>query len=200
MDWNPDSYDGTGLFLKILYEMGLDVSGIDSSPEMIMAARRRFGKGADLHLGNGELTPFSDNEFDYVFLWSVLEFTESPRVMLAEAVRVAEKGLLIGFLNKYSLYYAMNVRGTGSTLDKGNWLTWYQMQSLIKEVTDFRPTMARSVLPGPVQTWQEDALCKSLNNVLYPPFMGAFVAVRVDFVNMKPFNPLFAWKTEPEMG
>lgn len=191
---------GTGLFLEVIYQMGFDITGLDSSPAMIMAARQRLQNRADLHLGDGELMPFDDSEFDYAFLWSVLEFTEDPQAMLKEAARVAEKGLVIGFLNKNSLYYTMNVRGTGSTLDKGTWFTWCEIQDLIKEATGFRPTMARSVLPGPMGTWEESGFGDKLNSFLYPPFAGAFAAVRVDFVNMKPMNPLFAWKREPEMG
>ena len=109
---------GTGLFLDHLYQMGLDVTGIDNSPEMIMAARKRFGNRAELHLAHGEHMGFSDNEFDYALLWSVLEFSDEPEAMLsAEAARVAEKGVLIGFLNKNSLYYSLNVRK--SRLDPG---------------------------------------------------------------------------------
>lgn len=191
---------GTGLFLEMLYGMGFDVTGIDSSPEMIMAARQRFQNRATLHLCDGELMPFADNEFDYAFLWSVLEFTKDPQAMLAEAGRVAEKGLLIGFLNKHSLYYSMNVRGSGGTLDKGHWFSWCEMQDMIKKETGFRPTLARSVLPGPMKTWRKNKIFEWLNSCMCPPFMGAFTAVRVDFVNMKPMNPLFAWKSEPEMG
>ena len=191
---------GTGLFMEMLYQMGLDVTGLDSSPEMVMAARKRLGNRADIHLGDGELTPYSDNEFDYAFLWSVLEFAENPETMLAEATRVAEKGLLIGFLNRNSLYYSVNVRKASGTLSQGNWQTWCTIQDLIRKSTGFRPTLARSVLPGPMQTWRDSGLRKWANSRLYPPFVGAFTAVRVDFVNMKPLNPLFAWRREPEMG
>ena len=191
---------GTGLFLEILYQMGLDVTGIDSSPEMIMAARKRFGNRAELHLGHGEHMGFSDNEFDYAFIWSVLEFTEDPEALLAEAARVAERGLLIGFLNKNSLYYTMNVRNSGTTMDKANWYTWCEMQDLIKSATGFRPTLARSVLAGPLSTWKDNGISGLINTRILPPSVGAFAAVRVDFVNMKPLTPLFAWKTEPEMS
>ncbi|CCH49260.1 class I SAM-dependent methyltransferase [Pseudodesulfovibrio piezophilus] len=191
---------GTGLFLEMLYQMGFDVSGLDASQDMVAAARQRFRNRAELYHGNGELLPFAENEFDYAFLWSVLEFTADPAAMLQEAARVAEKGILIGFLNKNSLYYAMNVRGSKSTLDRGSWHTWCEMQDLIKESTGFRPTLARSVLPGPLTTWKQTGLGKRLNCCLCPPFVGAFCAVRVDFVNMKPLNPLFAWKQAPEMG
>jgi len=191
---------GTGLFLETLYQMGFDVSGIDKSPEMVMVARNRLANRADLHIGDGELLPFSENEFDYAYLWTVLEFTADPEAMLAEAARVAEKGILIGFLNKNSLYYSMNVRSSDSTLSKASWFTWCEMQDLIRKATGFSPTIARSVLPGPMQTWGRPGLRSKINSWLYPPFAGAFTAVRVDFVNMKPLNPLFAWKSEPEMS
>ncbi|WP_419786155.1 class I SAM-dependent methyltransferase [Pseudodesulfovibrio sp.] len=191
---------GTGLFLEVLYQMGLDVTGLDASPAMVEAARQRLGQRAEIHQGNGELTPYADNEFDYVFLWSVLEFAENPEAMLAEAARVAEKGLLIGFLNKNSFYYLMNVRKSSGNMSHGRWQTWCTMQDLIRRSTGYRPTLARSVLPGPVQTWSESGVGNWVNSRLYPPSVGAFTAVRVDFVNMKPLTPLFAWKREPELG
>lgn len=191
---------GTGLFLEMLYQMGLDVTGMDASPEMTMAARARFGNRAAIHLGHGEHLGYSDNEFDYAFLWSVLEFADEPVAMLEEATRVAEKGLLIGFLNKNSLYYLMNVRNSDSVLAQARWHTWCEVQDLIKRATGFRPTLARSVLPGPMQTWKKTGLGKLTNSPMLPPSLGAFTAVRVDFVNMKPLNPLFAWRSEPEMG
>ncbi|AMK09980.1 MAG: class I SAM-dependent methyltransferase [Pseudodesulfovibrio sp.] len=191
---------GTGLFLDHLYQMGLDVTGIDNSPEMIMAARKRFGNRAELHLAHGEHMGFSDNEFDYALLWSVLEFSDEPEAMLAEAARVAEKGVLIGFLNKNSLYYSLNVRKSGSTLAKAHWFTWCEMQDLVHRATGFRPTLARSVLAGPMSTWKDTRACNLINARILPPALGAFVAARVDFTNMKPLTPLFAWKSEPEMG
>jgi SAM-dependent methyltransferase len=191
---------GTGLFLETLYQMGLDVTGMDRSPEMVAAARQRFGNRAELHVGNGERMPFSENEFDYALLWSVLEFAGDPEAMLVEAARVAEKGLLIGYLNKNSLYYYLNIRGTESSMAGAHWFTWCEMQDLIHRATGFRPTLARSVLAGPMKTWKPSGLANLVNGHLLPPALGAFVAVRVDFTNMKPLTPLFAWKSEPEMG
>ena len=191
---------GTGLFLEILYQMGFDVTGMDSSPEMIMAARKRLKNRAELHVGHGELLAYNDNEFDYSFLWSVLEFADDPKAMLEEAARVAEKGLIIGFLNKNSFYYNMNVKNSGSTMSKANWQTWCQIQDLIRKATGFRPTLAQSVLPGPSQTWKISGVGRILNSGLFPPSVGAFAAVRVDFVNMRPLNPLFAWRSEMGMG
>jgi SAM-dependent methyltransferase len=191
---------GTGTFLDLLYQMGFDVTGIDSSQQMVDASRQRFGHRADISHGNGELTRFEENAFDYAVLWSVLEFTKDPAAMLREATRIAKKGLLVGCLNRNSLYYRMNVRGSSGSLAKGTWLSWCEMQDLLFESTGHRPTIARSVLPGPMQTWRSTGIGKRINCCLMPPSLGAFAAARIDFVSMKPLTPIFAWKTEPEMG
>ena len=94
----------------------------------------------------------------------------------------------------------MNVRNSGTTMDKANWYTWCEMQDLIKSATGFHPTLARSVLAGPLSTWKDNGISGLINSRVLPPSVGAFAAVRVDFVNMKPLTPLFAWKTEPEMS
>lgn len=188
---------GSGLFLEMLYQMGFDVTGVDKDSEMLAVARKRLSNRAELHQANAEILPYEDNEFDYAFLWSVIEFTQDPIVMLKEAARVAEKGLLLGYLNKNSLYYHMNVRNGDGPLSQGNWYTWCEVQDIIKQATGLTPTLARSVLPGPKQTWRSSGMGGRLNDGLYPPFAGAFAAVRVDFVNMKPLNPLFSWKREP---
>ncbi len=159
---------GTGLFLETLYQMGFDVSGIDKSPEMVMVARNRLANRADLHIGDGELLPFSENEFDYAYLWTVLEFTADPEAMLAEAARVAEKGILIGFLNKNSLYYSMNVRSSDSTLSKASWFTWCEMQDLIRKATGFLPPSRGPCCPVPCRHGDApDSAAKSTHGCIH---------------------------------
>lgn len=191
---------GTGLFLEVLWQMGFDVTGLDKSPEMVMAGRKRFGNRAELNLGDASHTSYGDNEFDYVVLWSVLEFTSRPEAVLAEAARVAEKGILVGYLNRSSLYHRRTVRkGTGS-MSKAHWYNWYEMQDMIRRATGFSPLMAKSVLLGPESTWGREGIWKWINEAMLPPQLGAFAACRVDFVNIKPLTPLFAWRSEPELG
>ena len=96
---------GTGLFQHILFDDGFSVAGLDKSPGMIDAARKRLGPEAELYVGDGEVLPFADKEYDFCVLWTVLEFCEDPGRALAEAARVAAKGLLIGFLNRHSAYW-----------------------------------------------------------------------------------------------
>lgn len=191
---------GTGIFLEMLWQMGLDVTGVDQSDEMLGGARKRLGNRADLHCANGELLPFEDNEFDYVLLWSVLEFAIDPKQMLAEASRVAKRGILIGFLNRQSLYYWFNVRKSTGTMSKANLKSWFEVNRMVKEASGFNPCSGFSVLPGPLRTWREGLPWKLANNRLYPPWLGAFSALRVDFVDFKPLTPLLAWRSRPEMS
>lgn len=192
---------GTGIFLEHLYHCGFDVSGVDCAPAMLQAARKRMGNKASLHLCNGELLAFDDNEFDFTVLWTVLEFCSDPEAMLKEAARVSAGGILVGFLNRHSIYFLTHGRmwpwASTSTLREANWFSLPQMHHVIHSATGFRPTM-RSVLPGPQRTWKESSPWKQLNGYIYPPFIGSFTAARVDFLKRKPLTPIHVWKTAPE--
>ena len=97
---------GTGIFTERLWHLGFDVTGVDASPPMLHAAKRRFAKRVvELSVANAESLPYTDGEFDYCVVWSVLEFCDDPVAALAEAARVAAKGLVVGFLNSFSLYW-----------------------------------------------------------------------------------------------
>ncbi len=195
---------GTGVFLHLLWEMGFDVTGVDSSPVMLKAARERFGNKAALHQGKGEHLPFEDDEFDYAVVWSVLEFAADPLALLSEAARVAEEGLLVGFLNRHSLYYRSHgPRRSGEgdhTLSRAHWFSWPEVRRLLKSATDRKPTLVRSVLHGPTWTWNNSLLRLANTPILRPPLsaFGAFTAARVDFTDRKPLTPLPALRTKPE--
>lgn len=92
----------SGQFLLLYRRHGCNVTGIDTSPAMIDLARKKLGGRADLYRGDLYDLPFSDNEFDVVSLIVSLEFCESPRHVVEEAIRVARNRIIIGFLNKYS--------------------------------------------------------------------------------------------------
>jgi SAM-dependent methyltransferase len=187
---------GTGIFLESLWRKGFDVTGLDKSDSMLSGARRRLGNKASLYVGDGTHMPFDDDDFDYVVLWSVLEFCPRPQEMLEEAARVAERGLLIGFLNRFSLYHLLNVRRSRGTMSHADMLTSFRVASMVR-ATGNRPTFSRSVLPGPLNTWKECAPWATLNNRLYPGWLGAFSAMRVDIAPHKPMTPLLLWKSDP---
>ncbi|MDD4951134.1 MAG: class I SAM-dependent methyltransferase [Desulfovibrionaceae bacterium] len=198
---------GTGIFLEALWEMGFEVSGLEQSQEMLGAARARLGNRADIHLGAGDHTSFDDRAFDYAVLWNVLEFCRDPAAVLREAARVASRGVLIGFLNRWSVYYLTHGRPSGptprtaaGTLRRARWFTWPEMRSLVLAATGCKPGPTRSVLPGPMATWRPTLPWRYLNGIIYPACVGAFTAMRVDFERERPLTPLMAWKTEPGPG
>jgi ubiquinone/menaquinone biosynthesis C-methylase UbiE len=192
---------GTGVFLEALWEMGFEVSGLDPAPTMLAAARERLKNRADLHLAHGEHLPFADKEFDFAVLWTALEFCADPEIVLREAARVAAKGLLVGFLNRHSLYFLLKGRpGSGGTLATARWFSPQRMRRLIKSATGTTPNSGRSVLLGPPSTWIDAHPWKELNHPCWPGCLGVFCALRADFVNQKPLTPIMAWKTEPQRG
>jgi SAM-dependent methyltransferase len=99
---------------------------------MLEAARARLGSLADLHLGDAEHLPFDDNEYDFAVLLTVLEFCPDPGLALREAARVARKGLIIGYLNRFSLHWLFTQglpgRRAGSHLGRARWFFPWEMR------------------------------------------------------------------------
>lgn len=193
---------GPGLFLEHFWDQGFDVDGLDPSPAMLKAARNRMGKKADLHLGHAEHLPFDDKDYDFVVLITALEFCEDPGLALREAVRVARKGVLVGFLNRYSLYRLATVlpwRGCSrtSSLRQARWLTPREVARLFDDAAGRKPKVGASVLPGPPTTWREGWFWRQLNRPLYPACVGAFAAIRCDLVGDAPLTPLVSFSAEP---
>ena len=93
---------GAGNYLQIFRDKWCSVTGFASSAEMLKTARKQTVAGIDLHLGNAEDLPFSDDEFDIVAIINALEIAPNPQKVIAEAIRVCRGRVFIGFLNKYS--------------------------------------------------------------------------------------------------
>jgi SAM-dependent methyltransferase len=93
---------GTGDRILSLKSLGLDISGVDASPDMIDIAKNRLGNSVELKTGQAEDLPFSDNEFEMVLLINTLEFLDDPLKALKEAGRVAKKKVLICIINSLS--------------------------------------------------------------------------------------------------
>ncbi|NCC25275.1 MAG: class I SAM-dependent methyltransferase [Deltaproteobacteria bacterium] len=193
-----DIGSGTGFFTTMFWEAGFEVTALDASPDMLSRARARLGNKAEYRVGVAEHLPFDDNEFDFTALVTVLEFCDDPAKALAEAGRVSRKGLLLVFLNRWSFYYLSHgrPRPDRGILSRGRWLSWPAIRRLVNEALD-RPVLhARSILPGPSWTWRSWPGLQTLNGLCLPPWMGAFVAVRVDLGPRSAQTPLFAWKPQ----
>ncbi|MBG0777345.1 MAG: methyltransferase domain-containing protein [Desulfovibrionaceae bacterium] len=188
---------GTGLFLQVFYEAGFDVDGMDSSPAMLGAARRRMGETADLQVGAADHLPYADNEYDYVALVTMLEFVADPAAVLAEAVRVARSGVLVAFLNRWSLYYL--TRGAPwpllrrSMLRSARWFTPLALRRMLLDAGGGDASVRfATTLSGPTFSWRNHALLRLLNTACPSPF-GAFGALRLDLSGGAPLTPLLAF-------
>lgn len=79
---------GSGLFAEAFAGRGLVVTGVDTNPEMLAAARE-FVPDGDFVRGSLEELPFEDLSFDLVFLGHVLHEADDLLHALAEAKRCA---------------------------------------------------------------------------------------------------------------
>jgi len=79
---------GTGTLLARYAEAGCEVHGIDASPAMISAARRKLGGSATLHLGDIADAPYDRGSFDLVtFSMALHEMPDGSRLAALEEAR-----------------------------------------------------------------------------------------------------------------
>ena len=91
---------GTGHFTRWFGEQGLPTVGPDLSWPMLEVAKRLMGPPC--LQGDAFVLPFRSASIDLVVLITTLEFLPNPVQALAEALRVARQGLLLGVLNAQS--------------------------------------------------------------------------------------------------
>ncbi|MBN1956412.1 MAG: class I SAM-dependent methyltransferase [Anaerolineae bacterium] len=111
LDWLLQAYDrpgsvlevgcGTAHFTRWLGKWGLAAVGLDCSAAMQVQARAL--DSPPLVRGDAYRLPFADGAFDLAALVTTLEFLERPKEVLAEALRVARHGVVLGVLNRWSL-------------------------------------------------------------------------------------------------
>ena len=85
---------GTGQLTETVAPYVRQVIAVDSSPDMLAAARLRLGAAANVDLRRGELEqlPLADGELDAAMLSLVLHHSPSPARTLAEVGRVVRPG------------------------------------------------------------------------------------------------------------
>jgi ubiquinone biosynthesis O-methyltransferase len=102
---------GDGEFALELTKRGAVVTGIDSSPAMIDAAKKRATQhNADItfQVATAEQLPFAAEQFDVVTAITILCFVEEAGPVFCEIARVLRPGgrLVIGELGKWSTWAA----------------------------------------------------------------------------------------------
>ena len=85
---------GTGQFTEIVAPYVRQVIAVDSSADMLDAARRRLGAAANVDLRRGELEqlPLADGALDAAMLSLVLHHSPAPALTLSEVARVVRPG------------------------------------------------------------------------------------------------------------
>lgn len=106
---------GFGIFLAVLRrDYGVESYGIEPAADLFDATSQlareilvEYGIDASISLNaKGEDLPFPDNHFDLIFSSNVLEHTEDPALVLAEAIRVLKPGGHLQFVYpNYGAFY-----------------------------------------------------------------------------------------------
>jgi ubiquinone/menaquinone biosynthesis C-methylase UbiE len=124
---------GTGHFTRWLRDEGFWAVGLDISAPMLAQAL----DGLLLVRGDAHRLPFADGAVDLVVLITTLEFLAHPQEALAEALRVARYGLVLGVLNLWSpLGLARRIAGLfrPSVYRAAHFCSVWELQRLVRSV------------------------------------------------------------------
>jgi SAM-dependent methyltransferase len=122
---------GTGHFTRWMADKGLDAVGLDISEPMLNEARRLGGP--QYFSGDAHALPFADRSHDLTALITTLEFLPDPARALAEAVRVARHGVLLGVLNRWSLL-TLRYRMSGKAMwDAARFFGPWELTDMVRE-------------------------------------------------------------------
>ncbi len=106
---------GAGFLLQEAQRYGLELYGVDLSPEAVKLARRN-ALGANISVGDGEALPWESDHFDYVVCLGSLEHYLHPERGLQEIRRVLKPGGIACLMlpNRYSWYILRHVIAKGA--------------------------------------------------------------------------------------
>ena len=183
---------GTGLGVTALLEMGLRVSGLDPSPDMLDIAARNVGNRAYLHRGVAEDLPFDDNHFAYAAIVNTLEFVDDPRKALEEAFRVTKDRVFIGFLNRHSCLVS-GIRAqrvfVRNLYSEARFFSVWEMKRMIHGLVGDVPVTWRSVsrFPNPLALIRRK---RSPLHLISKSPVGPFIGIGVALVPRYRTQPL----------
>jgi ubiquinone/menaquinone biosynthesis C-methylase UbiE len=94
---------GTGRIVELFAASASRFVALDNSPEMLRLARAKIANFSadiaskvEIKLGDFNMLPVGDGEFDTVIFHQVLHYAQDPEAVIAEAIRtVAENGRLV---------------------------------------------------------------------------------------------------------
>jgi len=149
---------GGGTHLLFLRSLGLDISGVDASPQVINLARERLGRHCTLKSGPAEDLPFEDNAFDLSVMIHTLEFVEDPVEALREAGRVTRRAVFVCVMNSLSwrgLFRRLRPSSLAPPLDRGRFFSLWELKDIVRGTLGPVPTAWQSPpgLPPRIGRW-----------------------------------------------
>jgi ubiquinone/menaquinone biosynthesis C-methylase UbiE len=174
-----DVGSGTGHFSRWLTAKGFLAIGLDRSPAMLREADRSL-QGSPVLLADAHRIPTRDGAVDLVALITTLEFLECPRLALQEAIRVADRGLVLVVLNQWSLGAVSRRWGPQS---RG---------TLLAEAHDFSLPRLRRLLRRTAgerlqsMHWRSALLPRPLGRLVVPVPCGDVLGVCVELAGRSP--------------
>jgi len=124
---------GTGHFTRWFGEQGLRAVGLDLSWSMLEEAKGL--RSPPCLQGDALALPFRSASVDLVALITALEFLPDPVQALAEALRVARQGLLLGVLNAQSRLGRQYKREGGPIWGTAHFFTPRELKRTILEMS-----------------------------------------------------------------
>ena len=127
---------GTGHFTRWFQEQGLWSVGADISAPMLREAKGR-DRVAGLAQAEATSLPFPSDSFDLTALITSLEFTADRLSTLAEAIRVAKMGVLIGVLNRASptwILGRLDGRFRRSPYSEAHFFTLKELRAMLEDL------------------------------------------------------------------
>ncbi len=177
--------------LEILWESGFDLSAIAASEVHIHSAQKSLSSKVDLYSHSFDHLPFDDKSFDFVLLMPPPRIEAYPalHVMLREACRLAQKGVLVQFWNTFSILKIWNKSQNLPFFLKHRWLaSWRDIHSTLRSIAPAATIRTGSTLLGPPHSWQENTYFKKLNTSVIPLPVGNLVQLRLDFNPQRPLT------------
>ncbi len=172
---------GTGHWSRYFSDKGFDVTGIDSSEEMIKIAGQKHIPNSRFEIADGRNLPFEDESFDVAAAITVLEFTTEPEKIISEMVRCVKKRkglLIIGVLNILSGYNQKRKNKLGSVYSSAHLFSPQQIQNLLGRYGQTRIQIT-GFLPENERLFWLSSLWEYFGRLLRQK-NGAFIAARVD--------------------
>jgi SAM-dependent methyltransferase len=131
---------GTGHFTTWLTRQGLWVLGLDRAPAMLTELHRR-APALPVIVSDAHRLPVGGRAVDLVMFVTTIEFLEEPDMALAEAVRVARRGLLLVVLNRWSqggLSRRWGPQARGSLLGQARDFSLGSLRALVRKAAGGR--------------------------------------------------------------